>query len=134
MSNKYPFQTTDNNVIHMTEFKMGLVLDLRISVWDGSPMFFICWNGERLENHREYNKLMSKFTSIRKVLYRVFKWGYCDECKSMTPKVHRYTYQYKEGHNGQPINLCLYHSGALEELEERGDIFNLQSCALEDVE
>jgi len=133
VSDKYLLKLPDT-VIHSIEFEMGQILDLRIEISDGHPMFFICWNGTRLENNREYHIMMSKFVSIRKVLYHVYKWGYCDECRTMTPRVHHYTYTYKEGHNGQPTNLCLMHTGALEELEERGDIINLKSCALEDVE
>lgn len=95
----------ENTAVLMQEFDTGKVLDLRVEINDGVPMWFLCWCGTRLENNREFSPMMSKFHTVKKVLYEVYGWAWCDECKKMEPHVKKYTVHY-EGGSKQTSSMC----------------------------
>ena len=87
----------ENNVIHLVEFEMGQILDLRIEIFQGRPMFSIWWKGQRLENNIEYGPVMAKFGLLKKVLWDIYGWAFCEECRKMEYGVKTYTLTYDVG-------------------------------------
>ena len=114
----------ENNVIHSIEFEMGQVLDFRIETPNGSPMFFICWKGERIDNNIDYHHLMSKFHTIKKVLWEVYGWAYCDECNKMEYGVKEYTLEYNVG-TKTSRRLCSKWLSGYKERMKRGEIASI---------
>ena len=115
----------EDTVIHSIEFEMGQVLDFRIETPNGSPMFFICWKGERIDNNIDYHRLMSKFHTLKKVLWEIYGWAYCDECDKMEYGVRKFTIEYDVG-TKETMRLCPHTLGAHKELLKQGRIASIK--------